>query len=191
MSMTASLEAAERRLARMINRRADEEEADRRADQRERVRLDDQRCVSLAAEYQPDFERFNASPPMARSDEWASDYERRLLRGLQRRLSPRNDLSDPTLFDRIGGATLATFAGMVRDAAAKEAARPSFECLPKDGSMVERHRVDATGVRTTEFFGRESFIKDLAPPVRRVVIADPRTLSGRARLFSDRMMTQS
>ena len=112
MSRTSALEAGERRLAAMIHRRADAEEAQARADQRERVRRDDQKCVALAAEYQPDFAAFGASPPLARADEWSSDYERRLLRGLQRRLPPRSELADPTMLDGLPSKALENFARM-------------------------------------------------------------------------------
>ena len=81
------LQAAERRLAQMINRRADSDEAETRADQRERVRADDARCASLQAEYQSDYAAFGLEPLLMRSDEWSGQFERRLLKGLQRRLS--------------------------------------------------------------------------------------------------------
>ncbi len=89
MSLTAELEAAERRLAAMVRRRADAEEAEARADERERVRADDLRCRDLAADYQPDYQAFGVTPPMPRADEWATQYERRLLRGLQPRAVSR------------------------------------------------------------------------------------------------------
>ena len=54
MSLTAELAEAERRLAAMICRRADDEDAQARADHAERVRADDIRCRGLMAEYQSD-----------------------------------------------------------------------------------------------------------------------------------------
>ena len=114
----------------------------------------------------------NATPPMARADEWSSQYHRRLLRGLQRRLSSRNEFADPEILDGLGGGALDTYAKLIRAEAAREAARPSFDCLPKEG-FVEHHRVDATGARTTEWHGRESFIKALNRPGQRVARARP------------------
>jgi hypothetical protein len=153
MSMTDELAKAERRLAEMVNARADSEERERSRDKAERVRLDDLRCKDLAAEYQQDYAAHNATPPLIRSDEWSSDYERRLLRGLQRRLSPRSDLADPTLFNEIHGKAFENFAGMVRQEAAKEAHTPSPENLPESVSdpRAARERVDDMGRRTVEF----------------------------------------
>jgi hypothetical protein len=94
MPTPPELQAAERRLAQMINARADSEERERRADasaRAERIRVDDLRCKDLMAEFQPDYARHGCEPPMARSDEWSNQYEVRLLKGLQRRLSPDSD----------------------------------------------------------------------------------------------------
>jgi hypothetical protein len=61
--------------------------------------------------------------------------------------------------------------------------------LPTDGAMVARTRTDAdTGGKVTEWFGKESFIKDFTRPGRKVVrLIDPasgRVLLGAA--FSSR-----
>ena len=124
MSMTAALEAAERRLVALINRQADEEEEARRADDRERVRADDLRCRDLAAEFQEDYAAHGATPPLVHGDEWASDYHRRLLRGLQRRLSPRSDLADPHLLDEVTGRVLKNMGDMIRAEAGSKGALP-------------------------------------------------------------------
>ena len=127
------------------------------------------RCRELTAEYQPDYQAIDATPPLARADEWSGDCHRRLLLGLQRRLSPRNELADLKLFDEIKGKTFDHFAREVRKAAADEAQTPSVDNLPKDGSLVQRRRVDDAGRSTIEWFGRESFIKSLGAPARRAV----------------------
>jgi hypothetical protein len=173
MSMTAELEAAERKLAAMVNRRYAEEESERRADKAERVRADDLRCRDLAAEYQPDYQAFGVTPPMPRADEWASDFERRLVRGLQRRLSPRSDYADSTMLDGLSPKTFDNIAKMVRDEAAREAAQPSLENLPASvydpRARIERTDSD-TGERKIEFRARESFIRELSSPGRKVAM---------------------
>jgi len=64
---------------------------------------------------------------------------------------------------------------MVIDAARQEGENPSFDDLPPDGSLVERHRVDDTGQRRVEFFGRESFIKGLGREAQKIVrVMNPR-----------------
>lgn len=178
MSMTAELEAAERRLAQMISRRADAEEAQARADAAEAradkaalVRADDLRCRDLAAEYQSDYQAFGVTPPMPRADEWASDYERRLVRGLQRRLSPRSDYADSTMLDGLSPKTFDNIAKMVRDEAAREAAQPSLENLPANVNdpRAKVERMDDMGHRSIEWRARESFIKDMSRPGRKVL----------------------
>jgi len=182
MTLTASLEAAERRLAKLINRTADEQESQRRADDRALVRRDDARCASLAAEFQPDFAAHGLEPPMARADEWSSDYERRLLRGLQRRLPPRSELANPAIIDGApNGPALENFATSIRAAAAAEADRPSFDNRADsvDDPRARRERLDPeTGARTIEWIAKRSFISDIARPGLRVQrITDP--VSGR------------
>ena len=148
----------------MINSRADSEERERSRNKAERVRADDLKCKDLAAEYQSDYAAHNATPPLIRSDEWSDDYHRRLLRGLQRRLSPRSDLADPTLFNEIKGGVLANFARMVREEAAKEAHTPSPENLPESvhDPRALRERTDEMGRRTIEFHAKKkSFISEL------------------------------
>jgi len=179
MSMTASLADAERRLARLIHRAADEEDEQRRAANRERVRADDAKCASLAG---------GLEPPMARSDEWSSDYERRLVRGLQRRLPPRSELADPIMLDGVpDGKAFENFATSIRSAAASEADRPSFDNRPDsvDDPRARRERADPeTGARTIEWIAKRSFISDLSRPGLRVArLLDPvsgRVLYGRA-----------
>jgi hypothetical protein len=180
MSMVEELRNAEARLARMINRRADAEDAEaraddaqRRADKRERIRQDDLRCRDLAAEYQSDFAAHGVEPPMPRADEWANQYERRLLSGLQRRLSPRSDLADPQfLGENLSPAVFASFAQMIRDEAGREAKTPSRENLPQTVAD-SRARFETTGPETgqrqIEWRARESFIKDMSRGGRRVL----------------------
>ncbi len=178
MGYNASLADAEKRLARMVHRRADDEEAERRSEARERVRQDDARCQSLAAEFQQDFAAFGFEPPMARADEWADDYHRRLLRGLQRRLPPRTELADPTMLDGVpDGPALANFASMVRAAAADEAFRPSPANMADslDDPRSKRETIDPdTNQRRIEYYAKRSFIEDLSRKGRRVLrIIDP------------------
>ena len=173
------LQAAERRLAQMINRRADSDEAETRADQRERVRADDARCASLQAEYQSDYAAFGLEPPLMRSDEWSGQFERRLLKGLQRRLSPSSKLAAPDLLDEVPSSALGNFRSMIRSEASREAFRPSRDNLPLtvDDPRARVERVDAdTGHRQIEWQAQQSFIKQMNHPAQRVMrFCDPRT----------------
>jgi hypothetical protein len=179
MSITSDLAFAEKRLAALINSRADSEEREARADQVARVRADDAKCATLMAEYQEDYRAFGAEPPLVRSDEWASQYQKRLLRGLQRRLSPDSKLADLGLLDGVPAPALANFSQMIRDEASREAFRPSEANLPEsvDDPRARIERTDsATGERRIEYRAKRSFIHDLSQqPLTVMRIVDPRT----------------
>ena len=70
------------------------DEAERTATKRDRVRADDARCADLAASNQADYAAHGVTPPLPNADEWSAGYEKRLLLGLQRRLSPDSKLAD-------------------------------------------------------------------------------------------------
>jgi hypothetical protein len=180
MSYTAELEQAERRLARMINHRADSEEREVRADKAARVRADDAKCQSLMAEFQEDFRQFGTEPPLVRSDEWSDQYQVRLLKNLQRKLSPSSDLADSRLLDNIPrGPALENFTQMIRSEARSEAKRPSFDNLPEtlDDPRSRLETVDPnSGARKIEWRAKRSFIADMNMAPKTVVrIVDPRT----------------
>jgi hypothetical protein len=179
MSLTAALADAERRLAAMINRKADADEAEARADALARSRADDAKCQSLAADYQGDYAAHGVEPPMPRADESARAYEKRLLNGLQRRLAPRNEFADSTMLEGASPALFDKIGELIRGEAAKEAERPSFENLADsvDDPRAMRETVDAaTGQRKIEWLAKTSFIKDMNRSGMRVHrIVDPTT----------------
>ena len=90
--------------------------------------------------------------------------------------APDHELSSIRADDLGGqGIVLDYFERMLLDAAQAEGERPSIDNLPPSGEMVGRHRVDDMGAKTTEFFGRESFIKSTGREGRRVAyIRNPR-----------------
>jgi hypothetical protein len=171
MAYTDELQRAERRLSELINAKADSVEADARADRAERIRRDDLRCRDLAAEFQGDYAAHGVSPPLPNANEWAADYERRLLKGLQRRLSPRNSYADDSMLDEIPASAMPHFAKMIRDEAAKEAYSPCEENLPESPSDPRAliDRTDDMGQRRIEFRARRSFIHDLSMQPLRVL----------------------
>ncbi len=172
MSLQSSLD----RLDAIINRRASAEEAEPdRADasladaRRQRQRANAERRNEIASTYDDAFRSFGTQVPEPVDDEPAENFRKRLFNRLARRLAPDHELaqiraddvsSSPVVFDR--------FEVMLLDAAQQEGLKPSVENLPDDG-MVMRVRADAnTGVKFNEFFGRESFVKGLTRPGRRV-----------------------
>ena len=93
----------------------------------------------------------------------------------------------------LGPSQIAPFEKQLLEAIEAEAENPSFENRPDSVSdpRSRRETVDpGTNHRQIELIAKRSFISDMKPPVRKAVICDPRTLSGRERLFGGRMMTQ-
>jgi hypothetical protein len=87
-----------------------------------------------------------------------------LFRSLQDRLSPRHRLYAIEA-RRLDGDAIKTLEPMLHEAARAEGHTPSFENLPRDGSMVSRERIEPqTNHRQVEWFGRESFIKAMSRP---------------------------
>lgn len=67
---------------------------------------------------------------------------------------------------------------MLLSATKLQAAEPAYSTLPPAGQFVERYEADATGVRKTKFFGKESFIRDFALPPKHVVGFRPQGIKG-------------
>jgi hypothetical protein len=175
------------RLRRVEEQQAREDAA--RADAaRARYRADANDCREHAARYDGSFAAFGVETPPPRDGEDPDDFRCRLFRRLLKRLPDDHSLQgiDPSELPATALNNLEE--QLIRDAAA-EGANPSEANLPPDGSMISRARVDAdTGSKTTEFFGKRSFIADLTRPGRKVLrLIDP--ASGRVLLgapFSSR-----
>ena len=147
-------------------RRIEAVEATQAAEREEarRVRMRDAMYerTEIGSRYADAFLAFGTEVPAPVDDEAPSRYRARLYNRLARRLPPDHKLasvraddlgSQPQVFDN--------FEAMLLDAAKAEGERPSQENLPTDGTIVARTRTDSdTGSKVTEFFGRESFIKD-------------------------------
>jgi hypothetical protein len=116
-----------------------------------------------------------APPP--HDGEYPGDFRRRLMRGLQDKLPASNQWAnvDP---DDLDKSAIGPIEAQVLEAAEAEGKNPSPENLPRDDSMIARVRTDPmSGARMTHFYGRESFIKSLSRPGRRVVrITNPDTM---------------
>jgi hypothetical protein len=121
------------------------------------------------AAYDDSYRLFGERTPDASADEYPGDYRRRLFKGLQDKLDPACDLAGIN-GDELNGEQLAKFEPDLFEAALAEAENPSLANLPRDGSLIERHRMDSrSGARTVTFHGRRSFIADMGTPPRRVV----------------------
>ena len=160
-----------------------EQAAEREEARRARMRDNMHARTEIASRYDSAFRSFGSEPPAPADDEAPSRYRARLFNRLARKLAPDHDLASVRADDLGGHPTVIDrFEEMIIAAAKAEGERPSVENLPTDGAMISRARVDSdTGGKITEFFGKESFIKDFTRPGRRVVrLVDP--ASGRVLL---------
>jgi hypothetical protein len=115
--------------------------------------------------------------PEPADDERPSSYRNRLFNRLARKLAPDHELASIRA-DDLGPqpVVLDRFEAMIIEAAKAEGARPSVENLPSDGSMVMRTRTDDMNGKSIEWYGKESFIKSMGRPGRRVAkIVNPNT----------------
>jgi hypothetical protein len=190
MSITSELEAAERRLAAMINSRAAADEAQARADavadraeRRDQLRRNADRCANHQSRYDEIFTKFGRRAPQPIADAAPPDYRRRLYAIAQSLLPSDHELVrvDPV---ELGPDAIGPFEGQLFEALSNEAEEPSFENLPDSvaDSRARREVTDPdTGRRVIEFRAKRSFIADLndAPRfVQRFIGKDHRVLWG-------------
>ena len=106
----------------------------------------------------------------------AGQYRKRLYEGLRRKLPSDHSLADVYADDLSDPIARNNFEKMLIEAAMAEAAKPSAENLPRDGSLIRRDLVDeTTGSRTINWHGSRSFIADMGRPSQLVLrFIDPR-----------------
>jgi hypothetical protein len=141
---------------------------ERRADA-EQARADAWRCRELGQLFDDAFRAHGQKTPEPRADERPSAYRRGLFESLRHKLPDSHDLAGVRADQLPSGDAYLNFEAIIISAAKQEGERPSEANLPPSGEMVARHRVDDTGVKTTEWFGKSSFIKDMGRPGRRVL----------------------
>jgi hypothetical protein len=158
--------ALDRRVAREYLAFADEAEQAEQ-ERRDRVLRHGDAIRRHQARYDGAFSSFGEQTPQPINGEYPGDYRRGLFAALQRKLPPDHDLAgvDP---EELGTSLIGKLEPELLEAAGDEAERPSEANLPRDGSMLERSRMDSrTGARTINFYGRESFIKAMGAQPRR------------------------
>jgi hypothetical protein len=143
---------------------------------RAKARDDAEKRRQIASTYDDAFRSFGTTVPEAADDESPAAYRRRLFNRLARKLAADHELasvraddvsSQPIVFDN--------FERMLLDAAKAEGERPSIENLPDDGTLISRTRVDDMGEKSINWYGRESFIKQMGREGRRLAaIRNPR-----------------
>ena len=141
---------------------------------RQRENADARRQIS--ERYDDAFASFGTEVPAPVDDEPVSRYRARLFNRLVRRLPPANEWSHTRADDIPAGIAMDNIERMVLQAAQQEGLKPSFDNLPETGEVM-RTRVDPqTNERSTNFYSRQSFIKDLSRGGQRVLrFLNPRT----------------
>jgi hypothetical protein len=152
------------------------QDAEREREAVEKARADSERRRQIAERYDPAFQSFGTETPAPRDDESPFAFRRRLFARLVRKLPDSHDLAEVRA-DELTGQAMTNLEAMLLEAAKAEAQRPSQENLPPSGELISRNRVDsATGERSVEWFGKESFIRGMGRPGRRVLrLMDPKT----------------
>jgi hypothetical protein len=150
-----------------LEARADADRFINRVEERNRRR--DEKQKKFQARYDSAYRAHGlAGAPPPGEGEDSERYRDRLAAGLQRRLPDGHALKDVDFGD-LGYDVMRNLEPQLIADAEAEAAEPSLSNLPRDGSMVERHVTDsATGTRMNKFYGRESFIRQLSRPARRI-----------------------
>jgi hypothetical protein len=148
-------------------------------EERDRLRRNAERCRQLQERYDSSFAAFGKRSPPPKADAKPRSYRTDLFRTAAAMLPSTNELTKLTrddLEDLPNGA-FTNFENDLIEALAAEGEKPSRENTPADGSLIARHRTDdATGLRSTEWYGRRSFIADMGRPGRRVLrIVNPKT----------------
>src|SRR5208337_107946 len=145
MPTTGELAAAERRLAEMVNRRADAEQREIDADARSQAMLDAERRVELQARFETVFEPYGERAPMPGADDSPVSYHRHLLRTVQKKLSPADDRKLPSTSTMTVGdiarlsvsdmtrSTREAFGPLFEEAASLQAKTPHVSTLPPAG----------------------------------------------------------
>ena len=158
------------------------EEAQARADaemevaRRQKARAYAEGCRQLQARYDDSYAAFGVQVPRPVDGEHPEKYRIRLFNRLVRKLPEGHAWSDTRADDLPLGPAMDNIEVMVLEAAKREGLAPSMENLPEDGTIIACPRSDDAGAKITEFFGRESFIKSMGRPGRKVAaIIDRRT----------------
>jgi hypothetical protein len=134
---------------------------------RQRENAEARRMIS--ERYDPAYQSFGTEVPAATDDEPVARYRARLFNRLVRRLPPTSEWSHSRADDIPAGPAMDAIERLVLKAAQQEGLAPSHDNLPESGE-ISRVRIDPqTNERSINFYGRESFIKDLSRGGHRVV----------------------
>lgn len=177
------IDASMARLDSILDQRLQHEErelaadnADREAARRQRQRDNAEQRRQIQVTYSDAFASFGTDVPAPADDELPARYRVRLFNRLARRLPESHEWASTRADDLPLGPAMDNVEAMIIASAKAEGLRPSYANLPSDGGLISRTRVSDIGEKSVDYFGRESFIKQLSTPAQNVVrIMNPRS----------------
>jgi hypothetical protein len=93
-------------------------------------------------------------------------------------VAANHELADIRSDDAGSGQPFLNFERDLIQAAIREGERPSASSLPETGEIMRVHTDEGTGLKTNEFFSKQSFVKSMGREGRRVLwFIDPKTRS--------------
>lgn len=163
---------------------AEQVETERRRvedDRRNQHQIDAAKRIDTQVRFDEALSPFGERAPAPNAAADPADYRYDLMRLAKRKLGRDDDRPVPGFphatvaelarqkLSECNDSVLDVVEPMLLAAAKLQAEKPAYSTLPPAGEFVERYESDATGVRKTKFFGRESFIKDFSLPGKLVV----------------------
>jgi hypothetical protein len=158
------LRAAEKRQQRELREARERNDAAQYLKSREHLMEVDARGREYQARADDALAPWGLRAPARQAGEPLIDYRRRLVRPVQKRL-PTDDQWCGKSLDCVDDATFASIEEQIYATGKQAAYRP--DSVPA-GEMQSRERIDSNGQKIIEWIGRESFVKEMGRPGRRV-----------------------
>lgn len=174
------------RIDQYLSERVEEERRQREDDRRNQHQLDAAKRLDVQVRFDDALSAFGERAPAPNASADPSDYRYDLMQLAKKKLGRDDDRPVPGFplttvselarqkLSECNDSVLDLLEPMLISATKLQAEQPAHSTLPPAGEFVERYESDATGVRKTKFFGKESFIKSLSRSGQRVErIVDP------------------
>ena len=186
----ARIKATTSRVDAYFDRLAEEERRRVEDDRRNQYQIDAAKRIDMQVRFDEAFTPFGERAPAPNAAADPADYRYDLMRLARRKLGRDDDRPVPGFphttvgelarqkLSECNDSVLDVVEPMLLAATKLQAERPAHSTLPPAGEFVERFETDATGVRKTKFFGKESFIKAMGLPPKHVVGFRPQGIKG-------------
>ena len=178
------------RIDQYLAERVEEERRRVEDDRRNQHQIDSAKRIDMQVRFDDALSPFGERAPAPNAAADPSDYRFDLMKLAKRKLGRDDDRPVPGFphatvgelarqkLSECNDSVLDVVEPMLLAATKLQAAQPAHSTLPPAGEFVERYEADATGVRKTKFFGKESFIKAMGLPPKHVVGFRPQGING-------------